>query len=61
MESEGSLLCSQILAIGLHVSQPNPIFPIVPYLPKFPLMLFYALCQGLPSGLSPLTLPIKTL
>jgi hypothetical protein len=34
MEPEGSLPCSQKLATGPYLSQPNPVCPIDPYLRK---------------------------
>jgi hypothetical protein len=43
------------------LSQPNPVRPIDPYLPKVLLMLFSHLRLGLRSGLLPSGLPTKTL
>jgi len=43
------------------LSQPNPVCPIDPYLPKVHFNVIYHLRLGLPSGLLPSGLPTKTL
>jgi hypothetical protein len=53
MKPEGSSPCSQKTATDPILSQPNPIHPIDPYLPKVHFNVISHLRLGLPSDLLP--------